>query len=91
MLPGFEEMIGNLCGGNFHQILGQTQLVAAGDFRGQMFQDGLKDGHRQSAMERPRLELELQMRCVRHIAERITELLSTHPGGWALADRKSVV
>ncbi|MES2467543.1 MAG: host attachment protein [Verrucomicrobiota bacterium] len=49
------------------------------------FPSGGTDGHRQSAIERPRLELELQMRCVRHIAERITELLSTHSGGWALA------
>ncbi len=49
------------------------------------FPSGGTDGHRQSAMERPRLELELQLRCVRHIAERITELMSTHSGGWALA------
>ena len=49
------------------------------------FPSGGTDGYRQSAIERPRLELELQMRCVRHIAERITELLNTHSGGWGLA------
>ena len=49
------------------------------------FPSGGTDGYRQSAMERPRLELELEMRCVRHISQRITELLTTHPGTWALA------
>lgn len=39
MLPGLQGMIGHLHGRNFHRILEQTQLVAAGGFRGQMFQD----------------------------------------------------
>lgn len=49
------------------------------------FASGGTEGHRMSAAERPRLVLELETRCVRHIAEHITELLTAYSGAWALA------
>lgn len=49
------------------------------------FPSGGTDGYRQSAMERPKLVLELETRCVRHIAEHITEVLTAYSGAWALA------
>ena len=42
---------------------------------------GGTEGHRMSAAERPRLVLELETRCVRHIAEHITELLTAYSDG----------
>lgn len=49
------------------------------------FASGGVNGSRHSAAERPKLVLELESRCVRHIAERITEVLTEHSGTWGLA------
>ena len=43
------------------------------------------DGYHHSAAERPTMVMELENRCVRHIAEAITTVLTTHRGSWALA------
>lgn len=49
------------------------------------FASGGTDGYRHSAAERPKMVIELEARCVRHISEEISKVLSEHEGTWALA------
>lgn len=49
------------------------------------FASGGTDGHRHSAAERPKMLMELEIRCVRHISEEISKVLTEHSGTWALA------
>ena len=49
------------------------------------FASGGNGGYGHSAAERPTMVTELDNLCVRHIAEAITTVLTTHRGTWALA------
>ena len=49
------------------------------------FASGGTEGYRHSAAERPKMVIELESRCVRHIAEEIAKVLTGHRETWALA------
>lgn len=49
------------------------------------FASGGTDGYRHSAAERPKMIMELETRCVRHISDEIAKVLSENVGTWALA------
>ena len=49
------------------------------------FASGVTGCYLHSAAERPTMVMQLENGCVRHIAEAITTVLTTHRGTWALA------
>ena len=59
-----------------------SELVTDQDGR---FASGVTGCYLHSAAERPTMVMQLENGCVRHIAEAITTVLTTHPETWASA------